>query len=213
MQSLLNAVSSSLLTDGVNLLNLANTFSEMAEGNITFQTIPYDNINGHNEAGSVVLITPSKVQAFVQGLIGSASSGSAVASATAVAPGSFTVTVLNASDANGVATQNADQLNAAGFKAVVGTNNSGSIPTTTIEYPSGMANQAKTLSAQIPGATVVQSSQVSGVTLELGTDGLQVKGLSGSTPSAGSSAAATPTSTVPIGTGVPGVKNQPGCVD
>jgi LCP family protein required for cell wall assembly len=213
LQNLLNAVSSSLLTDGVNLLSLADTFSEMAEGNITFQTIPYDNINGHNEAGSVVLITPSKVQAFVHSLIGSAPAGSAVASATAVAPGSFTVTVLNASDANGVATQNANQLKAAGFKAVVGPDSPSSVATTTIEYPSGMANQAKTLSAQIPGATVVQSSQVSGVTLELGTDGLQVNGLSGATASAGSSAATTPTSTVPIGTGVAGVKNQPGCVD
>ncbi len=50
VKSLLDAVSSSLLTDGVNLLNLADTFSAMAEGNITYQTIPDDGING-NEVG------------------------------------------------------------------------------------------------------------------------------------------------------------------
>jgi LCP family protein required for cell wall assembly len=70
IQNLLDAVSSSIVTDGVNLLDLANTFSEMAEGNINFQTIPYDNINGHNEAGSVILVTPAKVQAFVRNLVG-----------------------------------------------------------------------------------------------------------------------------------------------
>ena len=37
-----------------------------------------------------------------------------------------------------------------------------------------MQSQAKTLSAQIPGATVVQTSLVSAVTLKLGTDGQQV---------------------------------------
>ncbi len=69
VKNLLDAVSSSLLTDGVNLLSLADTFSAMAEGNLTFQTIPDDGI-GDNAAGSVVLVTPAKVQAFVQNLIG-----------------------------------------------------------------------------------------------------------------------------------------------
>ncbi len=214
VQSLLNAVSSSLLTDGVNLLSLADTFSAMAEGNLTFQTIPDDGF-GNNSAGSVVLVTPSKVQAFVQTLIGAATP-SAVATAATVAPGSFTVTVLNASDADGVATQNAASLNTAGFKAVVGTNNSGTVATTEIDYPASMVSQAKTLLAQIPGATLVQSSSVSTVTLKLGTDGQQVKGLAGTSPStsAGSTASAsTPASNVVIGTGVPNVPNQPGCVD
>src|SRR6201999_4075235 len=99
LQSLLNAVSSSLLTDGVNLLSLADTFSAMAEGNITYQTIPIDNANGFVGTQSVVLITPSKVQAFVQSLFGKAGP-SPIASATTVAPGSFSVTVVNASNQN-----------------------------------------------------------------------------------------------------------------
>jgi LCP family protein required for cell wall assembly len=215
VQKLLNAVGSSLLTDGVNLLSLADTFSEMAEGNITFQTIPIDNADGFVGNQSVVLITPSKVQTFVQGLVGQ-STASAVSSATTVAPGSFSVTVVNASDQNGVATQNAAQLITAGFKATASQSSPGAIPTTTIEYPAGMQNQAKTLLTQIPGATVVQSAQVKVVTLELGTDGLQVTGLGGTTPSAGAGAGSTSSSaasSVTIGTGVPGVKNQPGCID
>ena len=75
-----------------------------------------------------------------------------------------------------------------------------------------MQSQAKTLLAQIPGATLVQTALVTNVTLELGTDGLQVNGLGGATVDRVEPARRRPR-TVTIGTGVPGVKNQPGCVD
>ena len=106
-----------------------------------------------------------------------------------------------------------DALNAAGFKAVVGNNTSGTVTTTEIDYPASMASQAKTLAAQVPGAALVQTSLVSTVTLKLGTDGLQVKGLGGSTPNTSSSAASSSAANVTVGTGVANVPNQPGCIN
>jgi hypothetical protein len=43
--------------------------------------------------------------------------------------------------------------------------------TTTIEYPSGQEDQAKTLAQYVPGAQV-EKGDVSGLTLTLGLDGL-----------------------------------------
>jgi hypothetical protein len=51
------------------------------------------------------------------------------------------------------------------------------------------------------------------VTLELGTDGQQVAGLGGSTPTTAAGSTSSAASNVPIGTGVAGVKNQPGCIN
>ncbi len=65
------------------------------------------------------------------------------------------MTVVNASNANGVATSNAAALTAAGFKATASQTSPPTTSITTIEYPANMVSQAKTLSAQIPGAALV----------------------------------------------------------
>jgi LCP family protein required for cell wall assembly len=211
VQKLLSAVSSSLLTDpSIDILGLAADFADMAEGNLSLQTVPTDGF-ADNDAGNVVVVNPAEVQSFVDQVIG-LGSPSAISTAPTVAPSTVTVSVLNGSNENGIATRNADQLRTAGF--AIGT--VGDAPavsaTTQIQYPAGLESGAKTLALQVPGAQVVQSATVKGVTLVLGTDGQQVTGLGGTTPTP-ATGAATSAAVVPIGTGVPNVPNQPGCIN
>jgi hypothetical protein len=209
-------VSSSLLTDpSIDLLGLADEFAQLSEGSLTFQTIPYDGFDNNSPVGSVVVVDPSQVQRFVDSLLGIAADP-ALAAAPTVSPSTVTVNVINAGTENLAATHNADQLKTAGFH--IGTlDNAATTPTTEIQYPNGMESQAKTLALQIPSAQLVESSKVQAVTLVLGSDGLQVNGLSGSKPAPTTSAtSASPKKStapkVPIGTGVPKVPNQPGCI-
>jgi LCP family protein required for cell wall assembly len=211
VQKLLTAVSSSLLTDPtLDLLGLADEFAQLSEGSLTFQTIPTQGF-ANNDAGSVVVVSPAQVQQFVNSLLGIAADPN-LAAARPVAPATVTVNVLNAGTENGAATRNADQLKTAGFR--IGTVGDGSsAATTVIEYPNGMQSQAKTVALQIPSAQLVESTSVQAVTLVLGNDGLQVNGLPGAKPVAtGSVKATTPAKVIPIGTGVPKVPNQPGCI-
>jgi hypothetical protein len=113
--------------------------------------------------------------------------------------------VLNGSDTNGLAASNTATLAALGFKT--GTPGSTSTTaTTTIEYPAGMESAAKAVAAHVPGATVTATSGISGVTLVLGTDGVQASSASAGAGSAsgssgsGSSSAPAPTPSSPAKT-------------
>jgi LCP family protein required for cell wall assembly len=85
VRDVLKAVGKSLTTDmdSSQLLNLASTFSDLADGNVVTQTIPYDGTADRPVGGStqnVVLVTPARVQAFVTALIaGTPASGSTTA--------------------------------------------------------------------------------------------------------------------------------------
>jgi LCP family protein required for cell wall assembly len=220
IQGLLKAISSSLVTDpSIDLAKLAGTFAGIAEGSVDYQTIPTKPHELKPVAGGgsqdVLPVDPAEVVTFVNTLIGhpaGATTGPALPNVPTVAPGSFTVTVVNASNTDGIAGRNADQLKAAGFNAVVDQAATGTTGTTTIQYPPTMPSQAKTLAAQIPGALLVESPSATGVTLRLGTDGLQVNGLTTGSPTTGTSSAP-PSANVPIGTGVPNKPDQPGCID
>ena len=206
IKSLLNAVSSSLLTDGVDLLSLASDFASMSSGNLTFQTIPTDGF-GTEGNQSVVVVNPTEVQNFVQVQLGLKPAASAGAT---VAPGSFTMDVANQSGENGAATRGAAALRALGFSVNQTLSGASNVPKTTIEYPAGMDAQARTVLATIPGATLTQSSSVQRVTLVLGTDGLTI----GST----ATASATPTSptataTAPAAGVATNAPNQAGCIN
>ena len=48
---------------------------------------------------------------------------------------------------------------------------------TTIRYPDGQQSQAKTLAAQVPGATMIKTDTVTRVTLIIGSNNLQVSSL------------------------------------
>jgi len=196
LQRLLKAVNSSLQMDNsLDPLKLAEQFQNLSAGNLIFKTVPTHG-TADNEAGSVVVVDPAEVRQFATDLIGGKKSQ--FGSAKTVAPGSFTVDVLNASTTDGAAYRNADALRQRGFQVgTVGTVGTTS-PATVIKYPSGMQAQAKTLAAQIPGAQAQQTSSVERVTLVLGADGLQVTERGSTTQSPTASATKTgpkPTST------------------
>ena len=173
LNNLLSAVSSSLQMDGntpghtgLDPLALANQLQDLSAGNLTFSTIP--TTSSTIDGSSVQLINTDGMEALISKLIGVPTS-SAYAKAKVVAPSSVSVTVLNGSGGSGIAGANAGRLNQAGFKTTIG--DADSTATTTIRYPTGMESQAKTLAQYVPGATVIATTDVSVVTLVMGTDG------------------------------------------
>jgi hypothetical protein len=114
------------------------------------------------------------VRAFIHQMItGEGSLSSTYKTAPLVDPSTVSVTVRNFGTQNGGAASAASTLDKAKFKTSVD-KTSGRTATTTITYPKGMESQAKTLSRYVPGASV-QEANVSGVTLTLGSDGIQAK--------------------------------------
>jgi len=175
LQNLLKAVNQSLQMDNsLDPLKLASQFQDLSAGNLIFKTIPTHGTQDTDNAGNVVVVDPTEVKQFANQLIGSNGTNSGLDNAKTVSPGSFTVDVLNGSTTDGAASRNADTLRQLGFQVgTVDTAGSRS-PETVIEYPDGMAGQAKTLAAHISGAQAKQTDSVKRVTLLLGSDGLQV---------------------------------------
>jgi LCP family protein required for cell wall assembly len=203
LQNALTAVSSSLQTDpGFNFLSLAAQLHGLSANNLTFATIPVSGtptISVNGTPVSIVQVDTAAMPGFIASVLGTSSASpspttSAYAKATPAPVSSVRVTALNGSAQNGLAAQSTAALAAAGFK----TGAPGTTTThakTTIEYPAGMESGAKALAAYVPGAVVVASSSVSGVTLILGTDGLTVTHPGAATSgSTGSAPAPTPTS-------------------
>jgi len=106
-----------------------------------------------------------------------------------------TVTVLNASGTNGIATQNTALLTQAGFHTA--TPGSATATSTTIDYPPGMEAQAKTVAGYVPGAVPVVSATAQTITLILGSDGHQVHLPSTSSGHAPTSPTLAPTTSSP----------------
>ncbi len=207
LTGLLNAVKNSVSVDqNLDLFKLAQQMEDLSANNIKGQTIPTDGFG--NEGGqSVVVVNPSEVKEFVSKMIGNTTPA---ATASKVAPSSVTVDVFNAgSGIDNAAHQAAEAFQAAGFQ-VGEVSNAESTSSTTVEYPAGMASQAATVAAYLPGAQLQQTSSVSRVTVLLGGDGITVQtpGSSSSTTGASSGAAGSSSST--------GSTNQPldaGCIN
>ena len=190
LNDLLDAVSSSLLKDpSFDLLSLAQQVQDLRAGNITFATIPTtgnETIDGQDVLG----VDPAQVQQEIQQITGN--TASVIGKATAVAPSSFSVDVLNGSGTGGAAQANADLLTSAGYTVGTIGNSDAGADATQIRFPASLANQAKTLAAVVPGATFVQTSSVDKVTLVIGANGVGVKDPSAATTT---SAAAPPPET------------------
>lgn len=187
LQRVLDAVSSSLETDpGLNLLDLAAQLHGLSADNIVTTTIPVSGTPTIRVAGtsvSIVRVDTAAMPAFIASVVGTPT---AYTLATAPPPRDVTVTVLNGRLVHGAAARSTATLNSLGFK----TRTPGSTvtqATTTIEYSPGMEGDAKALATAVPGADAVPSTSVTGVTLVLGTDGIQVTS-PGSGPSASTAA-------------------------
>ncbi|RFA13725.1 LytR family transcriptional regulator [Subtercola boreus] len=180
--SVLDAISSSVETDpGLNIIDLATQMRGLSADKIRSATIPITGtptieVDGNDV--SIVAVDTAAMPGFIAGILGTAApdapaSASAYDTATASAPGDVTVTVLNGSDADGVAAAASDAL--AGFGFGTGTPASADTrATTVIQYAAGKEGDAKAVAAYLPGASVEESSDVSDVTVILGSDGIAV---------------------------------------
>lgn len=178
MRRLLDAVSSSLLTDPrLDLLSLARSFELLTGGDIAFATLPNNGpqlIYPDGVATSIVQVDHAAIPSFIRSVIGERTDLSKV---TAAKPSSVTVDVLNGADVYRLATRNARQLRTLGFRTDVVDSTPFPIAATAVEYPPGRAAEAKAVAAVVKGAKLVETATVSRVTLSLGTDGRQVTGL------------------------------------
>ncbi|MGN8050926.1 LCP family protein [Curtobacterium sp. 22159] len=154
------------IDDGLSIPGLVNTFRSIDLSDIRSTAIPTSGtptIDGY----STVAVDFGAMPAFIQSIVGAPP---AYTAAKAAAPSSVHVSVQNGGSTPGGATAASAALTAKGF--VVGApSDTTTTSATVVEYPKGSEAQAKAVADVVPGATAVQSSTVSGVTLVLGTDG------------------------------------------
>jgi LCP family protein required for cell wall assembly len=207
LQNLLKAITSSLTMDrSLEPLKLGQQMQNLSAGNVTFTTIPLSGDDPNSPVGDVELVNTAAMPAFINKLIGTPAP-SAVQSVKAADPKTVTVTVVNDTNANGLEQTNAAALKQLGFTTNVPAPTTDVLDKTTIKYPKGAESAAKAVQAAVPGAVLTQSN-VSGVTLVLGNNGVQVKSLM----SASTSATAGSSSSAAAGT-VTTNAAQAGCIN
>jgi len=185
LQDLMKAVSSSLVMDkNMDPLKLAQQMQNLQAGNLTFSTIPNNGSVWIGDVSAVQLNTAA-IPDFIAGIVG-ADAATEVKKATAAAKGSFTVSVLNGSGENLLATKNSQALNNAGFKAVVDEGDPGTYSATTIKYAKGHEGEAKALLSEVPRAKVVRDNAVTHTTLIIGANKVQAKALMPTKPTTSS---------------------------
>jgi hypothetical protein len=123
------------------------------------------------------------------------------------APAGITVDVLNGTGTTGLAAQVGDQLRAQGFGVGTLGNEAGTVNQTLVRYGPGVAEQARTVAAAVPGS-VLQPSDATGDAVQLvigpgfaGVVPVTLGAPAADTPAADASAAASataePTATAP----------------
>src|SRR3954471_11947858 len=191
LRDLLTAVGSSLLTDPkLDLISLARQFESVTAGKIDFATIPNNGaqlIYPDGVATSIVEVNHSAMPAFVAQLEGKGDE--AFKRARPAAPATVTVDVLNGTDTPRLAARNAAALRRLGFKVNTVDSATSTTPATTVQYPPGREAQAKAVLRQVPHAKAVFTPDAARVTVVLGTDGDQVRGLAPARARAASGAA------------------------
>jgi LCP family protein required for cell wall assembly len=190
LHALLHAVSSSLLTDpALNLISLAHQLQNLSSGNVTFVTIPNDGsqmIYPDGVATAVVTVDTAAMPGFVNRLQGKPADPT-LASTRPAPSSSVSLDVLNGASTAGLAGRNGDALRTAGFR-VDTVDSTDPTAATTVEYPDGAQAAAKAVAAQVPGAQLVRTDSVRKVTLVLGSNGVQAKGLAPVKPRAAAQA-------------------------
>jgi LCP family protein required for cell wall assembly len=202
LHDLLTAVGTSLMTDpSLDLLGLARQIQSVATGKIKYLTVPNlgpQLIYPDGVETSIVAVDTAAMPGFIRQLGGQPADPD-LAKATAAAPSTVTMDVLNGTDTVGLAGRNATQLKKLGFKVDV-IDSTDSSAKTLLEYPAGQQSAAKAAQAVVPGAVLTLTSTVKRVTLVLGTDGREVRGLS-STATTTTGHAAKPATTTADKTG------------
>jgi hypothetical protein len=170
---------------GLDLLDLATRMQGVSPDKVSFATVPITGTptitDDNGNRVSIVAVDYAAMPAFINRITGQPS---AYDKATAAAPDSVRVRVVNGSGTPGLAAASTTALDGLGFDT--GTPSNGPRQAdTTITYPAGKEAQAKAVAAHVPGATVSVSTDVSEVVVTLGTDGHRVaSGAAGAASSA-----------------------------
>lgn len=189
LNSLIGKVSSQLTMDpGLDPLKFAQQMQGLTDGSVRYATIPftgYPSIYPGGVETSIVSLDWNAIPAFVSKAVGYPSS---YVDAKAADPASVNVDVI---DGTKTRTRGADAVaafSALGFHAsaahtgfVTPTQEGSANYTTltTVTYPAGMAAQARAVSHAItPTPAVVESQQVTTVTVTFGSDGRNVRATS-----------------------------------
>jgi LCP family protein required for cell wall assembly len=178
LHDLLNAVSSSLLTDpSLDLLSLARSFELLSAGSISFETLPNNGpqvIYPDGVETAIVEVDYAAIPSFIDGILGRSPNLSKIVPAS---PETVTADVLNGTDITRLASRNAKALKRLGFHIDIVDSTPSPATDTSVEYPQGKAAAAKAVATVVPGAKLIPTSAVKRVTLVLGADGDQVTGL------------------------------------
>lgn len=108
--------------------------------------------------------------AAASGPAGGATAAPTTSASATAALDTLTVKVYNGTDITGEAGHAAANLKALGMTTSIGMSGYSGYDATTVFYPAGEQAQADALAAQIAGSVVKQSSNVSGLTLVIGTN-------------------------------------------
>ncbi len=186
LNGLIGKVSAQLTTDpGLNPLKFAQQMQGLTDGSVRYATIPftgYPLIYPGGAETSIVALDWNAIPAFVNKAVGYPDS---YLEAKAADPASVSVNVIDGTKTRTRGANAVAALGALGFHAsavptgFVTPSQEGSAnytTLTTISYPKGMAAQARAVSHVIkPTPAVVESSQVSKVTVTFGSDGRKVQ--------------------------------------
>ena len=179
LRDLLRAVSSSLFTDpALDPIGLARQLERLSAGEVNYATIPNNGpqmIYPDGVATSIVSVDTAAMPGFFNVLRGKPADP-ALAAAKPAAASSVELDVLNGTTTTGLAGRNAAALRALGFH-VNTVDSADATAATTVQYRPGQQSQAKAVAAAVPGAVLAETTSVPRVTLVLGTDGIQVRGL------------------------------------
>lgn len=196
LTGIIDALSSTISYDkNLNPIELADQMSNIAAGNVEFQTIPLaDNYEDVVDGKDVVLLADKpKLDKFFSSLSSGGSGGAATSSAApkTVDPASVKLDVYNGSGIKGAATKVGDELGAKGFvvEGVLSAATS-DYQASIVQYPAGMEAEANTVAAAVPGSTVEESTQVTKVSLIVGAN---YPGLSPTQPTQEATPTAEPT--------------------
>ncbi|MHA7649139.1 LCP family protein [Mycobacterium sp. ML4] len=150
-----------VLSEGWNIMDFVQQVSKLTGGNVAFATIPVLDGAGWSDDGmqSVVRVDPHAVQEWVGGLLHEQDQGKT--EELAYTPGKTTVSVMNDTDINGLASAVLDVLSAKGFTAGSAGNNDGShVKNSQVRAAKTDDLGAQEIGRQLGGLPVVADSSV-----------------------------------------------------
>jgi LCP family protein required for cell wall assembly len=150
-----------VISSGWDVMDFVNQLSKLTGGNVAFATIPVLDGAGWSDDGSmsVVRVDPGQVQEWIAGLLHEQSQGKT--EQIAYTHGKTTVSVVNDTDINGLASAVSDVLTAKGFTAgKVGNNVGGHVKSSQVRAVKSDDQGAQEVAKELGGLPVVVDASI-----------------------------------------------------